>query len=158
MDGKKRKTRPRERNNRTARGTNGPVRRSKLEDNVAGQLERAKVVYEYESESCKINYLVPSSSHIYTCDFILHTRTGKQIFIEAKGIWDYDDRYKHLLIRKQHPEIDIRFVFLRASNKIRKGSKTTYADICNGLGRGMWKDNIWKYSDGGKVPKGWYDE
>jgi hypothetical protein len=35
-----------------------------------------------------------------------------------------------VLVRKQHPNLDIRFVFENSQNKIRKGSKTTYAMWC----------------------------
>ena len=31
------------------------------------------------------------------------------------------------LIKQQYPDLDIRFVFLNAQNKIYRGSKTTYA-------------------------------
>lgn len=126
-----------------------------MEKTVSEQLKRAKVTHEYETENCKIFYKIPSSDHSYLADFRLTTSGGKYIYIEAKGIWDYDDRYKHYLIRKQHPDLDIRFVFQRATNKIRKGSKTTYADICNGLGRGIFKDVKWQYSSNGKLPKEW---
>lgn len=34
----------------------------------------------------------------------------------------------------QHPDLDIRMVFSRAKAPIRKGSKTTYADVCDRLG------------------------
>ena len=32
------------------------------------------------------------------------------------------DRKKHLLIKEQHPELDIRFVFSRAGNKLSSKS------------------------------------
>ena len=35
-----------------------------------------------------------------------------------------------VLMKKQHPDLDIRFVFMNAKNKIYKGSKTTYAAWC----------------------------
>jgi len=37
---------------------------------------------------------------------------------------------KHLSIKKQHPSLDIRFVFSNSNAKLRKGSKSTYADWC----------------------------
>ena len=40
------------------------------------------------------------------------------------------DRQKHLLIKVQHPELDIRFLFQRSKSRISKTSKTTYADWC----------------------------
>jgi hypothetical protein len=39
-------------------------------------------------------------------------------------------KHAHLLIKEQHPNLDIRFLFQNANNKIRKGSKTTYAQWC----------------------------
>ena len=35
------------------------------------------------------------------------------------------------LVKQQHKDLDIRFVFMNARNKIYKGSRTTYADWCN---------------------------
>ena len=35
-----------------------------------------------------------------------------------------------LLVKKQCPDYDIRFVFANCKNKIYKGSSTTYADWC----------------------------
>lgn len=52
------------------------------------------------------------------------------IIIEAKGLFETADRQKHLLIKKQYPHLDIRFIFQNPRNKIYKGSKTTYADWC----------------------------
>jgi len=40
------------------------------------------------------------------------------------------DRRKHILIQKQHPELDIRFVFTNSNKKLNKKSKTTYAKWC----------------------------
>ena len=45
--------------------------------------------------------------------------------------WVLEDRKKHLLIKKQKPELDIRMVFQSANTKIRKGSKTTYGMFCD---------------------------
>ena len=71
------------------------------------------------------------------------------IIIETKGVWDAEDRKKHLLIKEQHPELDIRFVFTRSKAPIYKGSKTTYASFCE-------KNNI-KYADK-LIPREWIDE
>jgi hypothetical protein len=62
----------------------------------------------------------------YTPDFLL----PNGILIETKGRFTPDDRRKHLVIQKQHPDLDIRFVFTSSRSKIRKGAKTTYADWC----------------------------
>ena len=57
-----------------------------------------------------------------------------------------EDRKKHLLIKKQHPDLDIRIVFQSAKGKIRKGSKTTYADFCDKHGI-VWAEK--------EIPKSW---
>ena len=62
----------------------------------------------------------------YTPDFQL----DNGIICEAKGLFDNEDRRKHLAIQKQHPELDIRFVFSNAQAKLYKGSKTRYSGWC----------------------------
>jgi len=98
--------------------------RSGLEEVVDSTLKQRNIDGEYEKH--KIKYVVPATDHIYTPDF----RLPNGIFVETKGRFVTEDRKKHVLIRKQHPELDIRFVFQNSKNKIRKGSPTTYADWC----------------------------
>jgi len=129
--------------------------RSGLEDDVAAQLRRKKVPFTYEKE--KIDYTVPASNHRYTPDFVITSSTGKKIYIETKGIWDASDRKKHLLIRQQHPELDIRFVFSNPNAKLRRGSKTRYCDICEGRGRAPFKGVTWKYANK-SIPNEWLEE
>jgi hypothetical protein len=117
--------------------------RSGLEDTVATQIKSkgAKLLYE----TSKIHYTIPESKHIYTPDFIL----PNGIIIESKGFFDIDDRKKHLLIRKQHPDKDIRFVFTRSATKLYKGARTTYADWC--------VKNNFKFADK-CIPDSWFNE
>ena len=129
--------------------------RSGLEEKTAKHLEALGVSFEFET--LKLPYTVPASNHKYTPDFIITTKSGKVIIVETKGIWTYDDRVKHLLIRQQHPELDIRFVFDRSKSRISKQSKTTYADICEGRGRGKFKDVVWLYADK-RIPDEWIEE
>lgn len=129
--------------------------RSGLERSIARSLHRRGVKFDYETE--KIPYTVPAIVKNYIADFILNTKTGKKIYVEGKGIWDAVDRKKHLLIRQQCPDIDIRFVFSNSKNKISKNSSVTYADICNGLGRGEYKGVVWKFADK-KIPEEWINE
>lgn len=56
------------------------------------------------------------------------------MYIEIKGWLTLEDRQKTLLILEQYPNIDLRFCFQAPYNKIRKGSKTTYADWCDSHG------------------------
>ena len=70
----------------------------------------------------------------------------KSIVIETKGLWKLEDRQKMLLLKEQHPDIDFRMVFYNANQKIKKGSKTTYAMWCE-------RHNIkWAHK---KIPKEW---
>lgn len=131
--------------------------RSGLEYDIACDLRKKKVIYEYEPSDGKIVYTIPESLHKYTPDFVITSKSGKRIIVESKGIFDYTDRKKHLLIRQQHPELDIRFVFTRSKQKIRKGSKTTYADICEGRGKGEFKGVTWPYADK-TIPRSWLNE
>jgi hypothetical protein len=114
--------------------------RSGLEEAVGKQLKDSKVDAKYESK--KIEYLVPARKATYTPDFIL----PNGIIIETKGRFVAEDRKKHLLIREQIPELDIRFVFTNPNSKIRKGSKTSYADWCD--------KNGFKYAKG-NIPEEW---
>lgn len=98
--------------------------RSGLEDKLAKQLESKGIAVMYEEWS--IPYVVPASNHRYTPDIIM----PNGIIIEAKGLWESDDRKKHLLIKEQFPELDIRFVFSSSRTKLYKGSPTSYAEFC----------------------------
>ena len=111
----------------------------------------------YEPIEGKIPWLKPMSKHLYTPDFWLEDNNGKIICVETKGIWDYEDRLKHLLIKRQYPGLDIRFVFTRSNTRTSKGAKQTYADICQGKGRGIFKGVTWQYADK-KVPKEWLQQ
>jgi hypothetical protein len=53
------------------------------------------------------------------------------IIIETKGRFIPSDRVKHLMVKEQHPEYDIRFVFSNPKAKLAKGAKSTYADWCD---------------------------
>lgn len=95
--------------------------RSDFELRIAKDLEKRKVKFEYESS--KLTYKVPERSALYCPDFIL----DNGIIIEAKGRLTTADRKKMVLVKLSNPTLDIRFIFMRANNPIRKGSKTTYA-------------------------------
>jgi hypothetical protein len=111
--------------------------RSKFENSIGTQLSEHKINPKKIYETTVIDYVKPKTHHTYTVDFAL----PNGILIEAKGRWVLEDRKKHMLIRDQHPELDIRFVFMNSKGKIRKGSKTTYADFCNKHGI-LWADKV----------------
>lgn len=115
--------------------------RSKFESTTAAYLKKMGAIFEYEGH--KIEYVWPERKSKYIPDFLI-LRNG--IFIETKGRFVSADRKKHLLIKEQHPEIDIRFCFLNAYNRLSKTSKTTYADWCDKNGF-LWCHKI--------IPKAW---
>ena len=97
--------------------------RSGLEKVVAEYLKQNKKNFRYEDLKIEWKDL---RYRTYTPDFIL----DNGIIVETKGIFDNEDRRKHLAVREQHPELDIRLVFSNAKAKLYKGSKTTYAMWC----------------------------
>lgn len=120
--------------------------RSGLEETVANQLNRLALPFEYEAKEKRITYEKPATKHKYSPDF---TFTNSPIIIETKGYFKTADRKKHLLIKEQYPDIDLRFVFGNSNTRISKQSKTTYAAWCIKHG--------FKYADK-EIPPDWIKE
>ena len=118
--------------------------RSGLESSVGAQLNSAKVRWEYESE--RIPY-IPKKIN-YSPDFIIKGEVGK-MYIETKGRFLGSDRAKHLLIKEQYPQLDIRFVFTNPNQKLYKGAETTYGEWCEKHGFIFSK---------GSIPESWIRE
>ena len=97
--------------------------RSGLEKEVAAYLRKAQKKVRYEVLKVEWEDL---RYRTYTPDFVL----DNGIIIETKGIFDSEDRRKHREIQRQHPELDIRFVFSNAKAKLYKGAKSRYCDWC----------------------------
>lgn len=96
-------------------------RRSKLEERFESILKDFDVPYEYEVT--KIDYIIPESSHTYTVDWTV--LNGK--LIETKGyLSDHSERRKYVLLKEQHPDLDLRFVFDNP-NKLCGGTKMSHA-------------------------------
>jgi len=117
--------------------------RSGLEEDVAKALTSAGVPFTYEE--MKIKYIKPASEHQYTPDFQL----DNGIIVETKGRFLIADRKKHILIKRQQPHLDIRFIFSNSKQKLNKGSRTSYADWCN--------KNGFLYADK-EIPESWIKE
>lgn len=118
--------------------------RSGLEVQVARQIEDLGISYKYEDPESRIEYRVEETRR-YTPDFIL----PNGLIIETKGRFVTADRKKHKLIKDQHPDKDIRFVFSNSKAKISKQSETTYAMWC--------EKNGFKYADK-FIPAAWFKE
>ena len=97
--------------------------RSGLEQDNAKHLDAHSIGYEYEK--LKVSFI--AKPRFYTPDF----QMDNGIIIETKGRFIPSDRAKHLLIKQQHPELDIRFVFSHSGQKLSKTSKQTYGGWCD---------------------------
>lgn len=96
-------------------------RRSKLELKFEEILKDFEVEYDYEVT--KIPYTIPESKHTYTVDWTLLNG----MLLETKGyLSDHQERYKYVLLKQQHPDLDLRFVFDNP-NKLCGGTKMTHA-------------------------------
>lgn len=117
--------------------------RSGLEVSVARDLEKTDVPFEYEQH--RIHFTHPARRAFYTPDYVLENG----IVVETKGRFTVQDRAKHLIIKEQYPDLDLRFVFSNSNNRISKASKTTYAMWCRKHGF-MYADKL--------IPDDWKKE
>ena len=101
--------------------------RSGLEHTISIYLTELKYRYKYEAMKIECEDL---TYRTYTPDFIL--KNG--IIIETKGRFLSADRKKHIAIKKQHPDLDIRFVFTNSRSKLQKGAKSSYGQWCDKYG------------------------
>lgn len=122
--------------------------RSGLEESNAAFLQSRDIPYTYEQR--KLKYLPVVKMRTYTPDFEFKSRSGKTIIVETKGYWTPADRQKMLDVIQQHPDLDIRMVFQNPNQKIRKGSKTSYAEWCQKYLGIPWAK--------GCIPDSWLEE
>ena len=135
---------------KTKRGLRSPKKkrsssrryRSGLESDIAEYLKDKQNQVRYERLKIEWEDL---RYRTYTPDFIL----DNGIIIETKGIFDTEDRRKHLAIREQHPELDIRFVFSNSKAKLYKGAKSRYCEWCD-KHEFKWEHRI--------IPEAWLKE
>lgn len=118
---------------------------SKAERDFANYLDNAYIQWQYEPES--FQWIPPRKK--YTPDFKILRKNGSYFFVEFKGYLRPTDRTKMREIKKQYPDLDIRFVFMRANKKLYKGSKTTYAEWAENHGY-LWAE--------GRIPEAWLKE
>tara|TARA_B100001094_G_C18015519_1_gene712385 strand:- start:131 stop:583 length:453 start_codon:yes stop_codon:yes gene_type:complete len=116
--------------------------RSGLEKETASYLSTRQRAVKYEQLKIEWEDL---RYRTYTPDFEL----DNGIIIETKGLFDSEDRRKHVAIKQQHPELNIRFVFSNASAKLYKGAKSRYCEWCDKNGF-LWSHRI--------IPEAWLKE
>ena len=116
--------------------------RSGLEKEVAAYLRQNQKKVRYEVLKVEWEDL---RYRTYTPDYVL----DNGIIIETKGIFDSADRRKHREIQRQHPELDIRFVFSNAKAKLYKGAKSRYFNWCE-QHKFQWANRV--------IPEEWLKE
>ena len=71
----------------------------------------------------------PQKVHTYTPDFYL---PKQKIFIETKGLFTSADRQKMRLVKEQHPDLDIRFIFNNSNHaSVRSLKQLTVCGVIN---------------------------
>jgi hypothetical protein len=112
--------------------------------NYKSRFERqfAKTYPDAAYEPIVIPFKQPAKRRKYTPDFEL----PNGVLVELKGLLSLADRQKMVWVRDQHPELDIRFMFMNAKLPISRRSRTNY---------GMWCDaNGFDWCEG-QMPTSW---
>lgn len=115
--------------------------RSKYEEKIYNNVKKDGLSVEFEP--FKLQYTMEGN---YLPDFVL----PNGIIVEAKGYFDSRARAKMIAVKRSNPDLDIRFLFMNSKTKLRKGSKSTYADWC--------KRHGYPFEDGDTIPLKWFKE
>lgn len=123
-----------------------PKLKGTFEERVINKLEKAGVQFQYEPHN--LPYTVERQ---YYPDLLVG-----DIYIELKGFFRQDAQRKMKAVKAQHPDLDIRFLFQRASSPVhgakkrKDGSKMTCAE---------WADRYgFVWAEGEQVPEEWINE
>ena len=98
---------------------------SQLEERVAKQLSRGGL-QSVKYEPFKVAYTIRKH---YVPDFVIVTKSGKEIYIEVKGWFRPEDRTKMRAVKSSNPELDIRILFDK-NNKVSSRGKMKYTEWC----------------------------
>ena len=99
-------------------------------------------------ENDKLEYILTKD---YIPDFTIEKKDGTIIYVEAKGLgraFDYDSRVKMEMVKLQHPDKDIRIIFM-SDRPFRKGGKMRPSD---------WASKHNYQFAVNSVPKDWFEE
>ncbi len=121
--------------------------KSGLEEHISDELTKSGITFSYEPH--KLSFTQPAKARTYTPDFLITNTSGYSWYLETKGRFLTADRLKHIMIKDHIPDLDLRFLFTNANDKISKTSKTTYGKWCEQYG--------FKYATK-VIPKEWFDE
>jgi hypothetical protein len=117
--------------------------RNKFELKLQKELKKFKG-WKATYESDKIPYVLTRD---YIPDFTVQGPSGRIIFLEGKGHFDDTARSKMAAVKRHNPTLDIRIIFYRANQFVRKKSSMTYA---------KWADKYGFPWAEGSIPKEWF--
>lgn len=114
--------------------------KSGFERTFAANLSARGIKWSYETKQFPFTL-----ERTYNPDFIF---PDHGFIVEVKGLLDRDSKTKMLAVKRQYPDADIRFVFMRADKRI-PGTKQTHA---------QWAErNGFKWAEG-IAPEEWFNE
>ena len=125
-----------------------PVFKSKFEGEVYSKLVKMVGKRRISYETVKLSYTLTKN---YYPDFIIKKKNGEVMYVEAKGLgraFDSAARTKMRCVKEQHPEKDIRLVFMR-DGPIAKKAKMTAS---------QWAEKYGFPWAIGSPPKEWFEE
>lgn len=93
--------------------------RSGFEKMIADQLDAAGVRFTHETSKLPYRF-GEEDTRYYIPDFVVHTKAGEKVFIEAKGWMDPASVRKMKAVRWQNPKADIRMVFQSENTKVAR--------------------------------------
>jgi predicted nuclease of restriction endonuclease-like RecB superfamily len=112
----------------------------KVHTNLEGLAQKYGYSLQYEPLTFKIKI-----EQDYTPDFMM-IKGDKELFIETKGYFRYEDQQKAKAFRRDYPHADY-YILFQKDNPIRKGAKLTYTGWCA-------KNGITAFV-GETIPEGW---
>lgn len=104
--------------------------------------------YKLEYEVDELAYTLEKN---YRPDFTITRNDGTILYLEAKGLgraFDGDARMKMIAVKAQHPEKDIRIIFMR-DGPISKGAKMMASD---------WAKKYGFIYSIGSIPLEWFED
>lgn len=114
--------------------------KSGFERSFEANLRSRGIKFRYES--IKVPYVLERT---YNPDFEM---VDYAFLIETKGLLDRDSKAKMIAVKKQNPDLDVRFVFMKADKRI-PGTKETH---------GAWASRngfLWAEST---APEEWFEQ
>lgn len=110
--------------------------KSGFERTVAADLNSRQIKFEYEA------LVLPYTLH---GEYHPDLSFPNGLVVELKGVLDKASKRKYVAVKQQHPEINLKFVFMDSKKKV-PGTKQTHGDWA--------RKNGFEFADG-RIPDEW---